>query len=197
MTESNNRSSSHDIEPIFLERWSPRAFSGEPVAEAHLMSMLEAAHWSPSASNHQPWRFIYAIRGTDSFSRLLSLLVPGNQRWAKEAGALLFIVSKTLSGEEGDETRRPIYSHSFDAGAAWMALSLQAHLLGYHAHAMAGIELEKIPQELNLPDDVRIEAAVAIGIKGMADNLPEDLQTREVPSGRKPLSAVIFNGTYA
>ncbi len=181
---------------MFLDRWSPRAFSGEPVTRNDLMTILEAAAWAPSASNHQPWRFVYGLGGTPEFDLLLSLLVPGNQRWAKQSGALVMILSKTQTGEAGDENRRAITTHSFDAGASWMALALQAQFLGYHTHGMGGIEWEKIPAALNLPEDVQIEAAIAIGRMGKIEDLPEDLRAREKPNGRKPLSEVTFHGRY-
>jgi energy-coupling factor transporter ATP-binding protein EcfA2 len=39
----------HPIEPLFVDRWSPRSFSGEPVPDAVLASAFEAARWAPSA----------------------------------------------------------------------------------------------------------------------------------------------------
>ncbi len=52
----------HEIDPIFVERHSPRAFTGEAVPESELMRMVEAARWSPSGYNSQPWRFLYALK---------------------------------------------------------------------------------------------------------------------------------------
>ena len=60
----NPRSAEFDVDPLFLDRWSPRAFSGEALSEADLLTILVAAHWAPSAFNAQPWRFIYALPGT-------------------------------------------------------------------------------------------------------------------------------------
>lgn len=196
MTSSNGREAAHPIDPMFLNRWSPRAFTGEALAEQDLMTILEAARWAPSAVNFQPWRFIYGIKGTAEFDRLLSLLAPGNQRWAEKAGALLMIVSETLTGKPGDEERKPIRTHSFDAGAAWMALALQAEILGYRAHAMGGVDYAAIPAALDLPEGLHIEAAVALGRMGNPDNLAEDLKGREKPSTRQPLSAFAFKGRY-
>lgn len=196
MTSSTGREAAHPINPIFLNRWSPRAFSGEAVSEQDLMTILEAARWAPSAVNFQPWRFIYGIKGSAEFDRLLSLLAPGNQRWAGKAGALVMIVSETLTGKPGDEERKPIRTHSFDAGAAWMALALQAEMLGYRVHAMGGVDYAAIPDALGLPDGVHIEAAVALGRMGHADDLADDLKAREKPSPRQPLSAIAFKGKY-
>jgi nitroreductase len=83
MTKSNNRESQYPIEPIFLDRWSPRAFTGEVIPESDLLGILDAAHWAPSSANQQPWRFIYALKGSDDWDVFVSLLVESNQEWAK------------------------------------------------------------------------------------------------------------------
>jgi hypothetical protein len=89
MTATDNRKADHPIDAMFIERWSPRAFTNEEIDEKTLLSFFEAARWAPSASNRQPWRFVYARRGTDRFPVLLDTLDEGNQRWAKNAAALL------------------------------------------------------------------------------------------------------------
>lgn len=190
-----NRTSEHDVDPLFLERWSPRAFDGQPLTEAEILKILEAAHWAPSAFNAQPWRFVYALKGTPEFDKLLGLLVEFNQSWAKDAGALVFIVSKLEHGE-GDKAQ-PLYSHSFDAGAAWGLMSLQARLSGFYAHGMTGLRFDALNEALGLPEGYRVEAATAIGRGGDASVLPEVLRAREVPSTRKPLAEVAFKGSLA
>lgn len=69
MTKSNSRESQYPIDPMFLDRWSPRAFTGEIIEEAQLLSLLDAAHWAPSSSNQQPWRFIYALKGSEHWEK--------------------------------------------------------------------------------------------------------------------------------
>ena len=95
MNDNNPRRADYPIDPMFIRRWSPRAFTGEPVPEADLRSMFEAARWAPSSSNLQPWRFFYALAETPHFAKFLALLSEGNQIWAKNAGALIVLVSKT------------------------------------------------------------------------------------------------------
>ncbi|MDV6331501.1 nitroreductase family protein [Asticcacaulis sp. 201] len=185
------RTSDYPIEKQFLERWSPRAFSDQPVTETQVLTVLEAARWAPSASNLQPWRFFYGVRGEPEFDTLLSLLVPFNEGWAKDAGALIFIASVTSF-----DGQRQNITNSFDAGSAFMSLSLQAHSMGLVAHGMAGIEYDKVPVVLGLPDTLKVEAAVAIGYQGEASSLPEGLQAREAPSGRLPLADIAFKGHF-
>jgi nitroreductase len=185
------RHSDYPIQPQFLERWSPRAFADQPVSEAELLTLFEAARWSPSASNLQPWRFIYGLKGEPEFAALLSLLVPFNEGWAKDAAALVFLTSVTTFDGE-----RPVPTGSFDAGAAWMSLALQAHAQGLVAHAMYGIDFEKAPLVLGLPETMKIEAAIAIGHRGDPQSLPEPLRAREIPSDRQPLDQMVFKGAF-
>lgn len=175
---------------VFLDRWSPRAFDGSDMPEADLQTILDAARFAPSAMNHQPWRFLYARKGDANWDRFVNLLVPGNQIWAKNASVLFFILSETVIGEH------PSHSHSFDAGAAWAMLAIQATMLGYHTHGMAGVDFPRAAKELGVPETFRIEAAVALGKMGDPADLPEKLQAREVVSGRKGRDEIAWAGSY-
>lgn len=189
------RQSSHAIDPDMLARWSPRALSGEALPEADLLTILEAGRWAPSAFNAQPWHFIHARRDTPAFADLLGLLNPFNQDWAKEAGALVFIAS-SMSRLDSKGLRLPTRSHAFDAGAAWGLMALQATKLGWHAHAMGGFDHDRAMQTLGVPEDWRLEVAVAIGRQGDPAILPEGLRAREAPSPRKPLSEIASEGRF-
>lgn len=180
--------------PLLVERWSPRAFDGSSLPDEDVQVIFEGAALAPSAFNVQPWRFLYSRRGDANWDRFLSLLIPFNASWAKDAGLLVFVVSQTTSFD--GEKHVPLYSHSFDAGAAWAQLALQATALGYHAHGMTGIEFDKARAELGLPDGYRLEAAVAVGRKASADVLPEGLRDKEVPSGRRPVADTAFAGNF-
>ena len=192
----NGRTADHDIEPIFLTRWSPRAFTGEPMPEDILRSLFEAARWAPSAFNLQPWRFVYARRDTPDWERLLEVLIPYNQAWVKGASALAFVISDRFRRPPGGEPA-PLYSHSFDAGAAWAYLGLQAHHLGWAAHGMTGFDFAKAYEVLEVPEaDYRIEAAIAIGRPADKSVLPEAFQARETPSHRDPMAGKVFEGRF-
>lgn len=186
------RTPNHPILPVFTDRWSPRAFSDKPVTETQVLTLIEAARWAPSASNLQPWRFIYAIKGEPEFDTLLSLLIPFNEGWAKNAAALVFITSVTSF-----DGQRQNLTNSFDAGAAWMSLAIQAQSMGLVAHGMAGIEYEKAPLVLELSPLLKVEAAVAIGYQGDVSTLADFLQPREVASDRQPLEAMAFKGKFS
>ena len=195
MPESSRRSD-HPIDPIFLERWSPRAFAPDTIEENELFTLFEAARWAPSSYNSQPWRFIYGRRGTPAFDTLLGLLNEFNQSWVKSASALLVVVSNSLMKPPGQDKEIPSHSHSFDAGAAWMSLALQAAKSGWFTHGMVGFDMERAFAELDVPKGYRVEAAIAIGRLGDKTNLPEFLQAREMPSDRQPLSAMAMEGRF-
>ena len=61
---TKQRKSDYPIHEMFLNRWSPRAFTGQPITQEELLTMLEAARWAASSYNSQPWRFLYALRDT-------------------------------------------------------------------------------------------------------------------------------------
>src|SRR4051794_24328430 len=65
--------------PALAERWSPRSFDpAVGIDDVTLRSALEAARWSPSAANTQPWRFIVARRGTAAFDTIVANLAGFN-----------------------------------------------------------------------------------------------------------------------
>ena len=195
-TTVNGRTADYPIDPQFLERWSPRAYTGEAMTEADLMSILEAGRWAPSSYNSQPWRYVYALRGTPAWDKLLGLLNPFNQSWAKQAGALVIAISNSMMLPPGAEKPVPSHSHSFDAGTASGYLALQAHQLGWYAHAMVGFDMDRAFAELDVPQGHRVEAAIAFGRRGDKSILPEQMQGREMPNGRNPVSSFAFEGAF-
>ena len=56
--------------------------------------------------------------------------------------------------------------------------------------------MQRAFSDLNVPEGHRVEAAIAIGKLGNRDQLPEALRAREVPSDRRPLSQVAFEGGF-
>ena len=188
------RTPQYPIAELFLNRFSPYAFSGEEMSDEELMPLFEAAKWAPSSYNGQPWRFIYAKRNTKHWDRLFNLMVPFNQSWAKNASVLVVIASRTKFEFNGQPER----THSFDTGAAWMNLALQANLNGFITHGMEGFDYDRAKKDLNIPDGYQVEAMIAIGKHGKLDELSPDMQEREkgMPSGRKNLNEIVFEGVF-
>lgn len=189
------RTADHPVHPLFIDRWSPRSFDSSALSQADLHTIFEAARWAPSSSNIQPWRFLYAHRGDAAWSRFVSLLVPANQIWATSASVLVMILSDRFYASRSGDLKES-QSHSFDAGAAWMAMALQARLLGYDSHAMLGVDFDRARAELRVPERFKFNAAVAIGRRAEAANLPDSLRERETPSGRNPVSSFAFGGGF-
>ena len=191
-----SRSSEYPIDPQFTERWSPRAFTGETIAEETLLSFFEAARWAPSSFNSQPWRFLYARRDTPHWPRYVGLLSEFNRGWAQHASALVIVLSKTtITAASGNQ--RPAPFHGFDSGAAWACLALQASLSGWHAHGLGGFDKALTRESLGVPEGFEVQIAVAIGKRAAKTHLPEDLQAREAPSPRQPLAELVGEGDFS
>jgi nitroreductase len=186
------RSPTHEINSLIINRWSPRSFVPEEISDKELFSLFEAARWAPSSSNSQPWRFIYAKRNTKNWNDLFNLLIDFNKQWCIDASALVVIVSRKNFERDG----KPSITHQFDTGAAWENLAIQAVSQGLVTHAMAGFDYEKARKDLAIPDDYDVMAMVAIGKRGPKENLSPELQAREMPNTRKPLSELVMEGKF-
>lgn len=197
MTAIAHRIPEHEINPLFTGRWSPRAFTGETIDPTTLLSLFEAARWSPSANNSQPWRFVYALNGSAYWPTFFDLLNDGNRTWAANASVLVILLSKTSHFRKGASQATPLRSHSLDTGAAWASLAFQAEYLGWRTHAIGGFDKDKARQVLAIPDGYHVEVAIAIGKQAQRDSLPTDLQAREQPSQRKPLHEIVAEGRFA
>lgn len=187
------RQSEYAIDPLFLDRWSPRSLSGEEISEQELRTLLAAASWAPSSFNAQPWRMLYARRATAQWPLFFNLLVENNKVWAQNAAALIVFVSKLTN----DVSKQPSVTHSYDTGAAWGYFALQAHLKGYVAHGMQGFDYERARRELQIPQDFAVEAMAVVGRPGPKEALPAHLQERERPNSRRPLSETVCEGVWS
>ncbi|TDY40191.1 nitroreductase [Paraburkholderia rhizosphaerae] len=182
------------IHELLASRWSPRAFSSEPVSHEHLHAVLEAARWAPSSYNAQPWRFVVFDRSVDevAFKKAFSTLVPFNQGWNRPLPVLIAVTTQTLT-HKGDVNR----CASYDAGAAAMALVLQAHALGLGAHQMSGFDVKAFRQAFEIPGDVEVIAMIALGHYGEAEKLDPVLREREKSvRARLPLAEIAFAGAW-
>jgi len=189
---SEKRTAEYPIDELFLDRWSPRAMTGEAVAEEDLMALFEAARWAPSSYNAQPWRILYARRDSEHWETFFGLMVEFNQSWAKDAGALVVFVSRTHFDFNGE----PSVTHSFDTGAAWANLALQGWLKGLVVHGMQGFDYERARTELNVPEGFQVEAMAAIGKPAERSTLSDDLHAKETPSDRRKLEKTICEGPF-
>lgn len=187
-----DRQPEYPVGELFLNRWSPRAMTGETVNHADLMSLFEAARWAPSAYNNQPWRFLYAHRDSVHWPLFFDLLGEFNQTWCKNAGALVLLSAKTTFDHNGEAARL----YAFDAGAAWENFALEASHRGLVTHAMQGFNHIGAKAAMNLPDAFDPLIMIAVGHRAAAETLPDSLRERENPTPRKQLNELVFAGPY-
>ena len=196
VSDTNSRVADYPVDPQFLARWSPRAFTGEKIPESELRSLFEAARWAPSSFNLQPWRFFYALRGTPEFDTFLGLLIEANQSWAKNAGALIILASKTTALYPGSDKPVTTRTHSFDTGAAWAYLALAAHQRGWAAHAMGGFDVERATPVLNLPAITGLRPPSPSAGREIPAYCRKASVSARSPSGRNPQSEFTFQGGF-
>ena len=185
----------HDVLDVVAQRWSPRAFADRPVEPEKIRRMLEAARWTMSSFNEQPWRYVVAARDEDpaAYDRLLACLSDGNQSWAKSAPVLMMSFYKTTFSRND----RPNRCAPHDVGAASAAMTLQATAMDLFVHQMAGIHSDRARETYNVPDDFEPMAGLAVGYLGDPSQLDEGKRSSETtPRTRKPLEAFVFGATW-
>ena len=177
------------VHPLLAERWSPRGFDrSHDLDDVALTTLLEAAHWAPSAQNSQPWRFLVTRRGEESHSRLFAALAPGNRAWAGTASALVLVAARTV-GDDGGPQPWALY----DTGQAVAALVTQAQADGLAAHQMGGFDSVAVCAEFGLGDTLTPVVVLAIGRRDGTAELPEPLAARETaPRTRRPVSDLLL-----
>lgn len=184
----NRRILDEDVDSMFPDRWSPRSFSTRKVPDEHLMSLFEAARWSPSCRNEQPWLFLYAKRD-DDLELFRKPVNEENRKWADKAPVLIYLLARRRFRKNEKENDYAL----FDCGAAWMALALQSRKLGLYSHAMAGFDKESAHQVLEIPkQDFEIPVVMAVGYRDEPESLPQGFRERESPTPRIALSQIAF-----
>ncbi len=187
-----NRTPDYPIHPLIFSRWSPRSMTGEELTDKELFSLFEAARWAPSSYNNQPWRFIYTKKGSSSWNSFLEFLIESNQAWASKASCLLVVISSKFF----EHNQKPAQTHSFDTGAAWQNMALEGSRKGLVVHAMQGFDYKKAQSQLSIPDTFTVEAMIAIGKRAPSEQLPKNLQEKERPNQRKPISEIIMKDHF-
>ena len=182
------------VHDLIQKRWSPRAFSERPVPHEILQSLFEAARWSPSSNNEQPWAFLVATKDDrEDYAKMLSTLVEFNQAWAKSAPVLAIAVSEMAFAKNGNPNRNAFY----DTGGAVAHLTSEATARGLYVHQMAGFEPQKAKELFGIPEGWEPISAFTIGYLGDPQSLSETLRQREVaPQTRKPISEFVMTGRW-
>ena len=186
----HTRQPAHDVLPLFVNRWSPRAYTTQPVARSDLEAMVEAARWAPSSINLQPWRFFVTGQG-ETRQRWNEAVGAGNRVWSDKAPVLAWVVArKTMGPNPYAPPEAPNRHAFFDTGAAALSFVLEGERHGLRSHYMGGIDAQKAHALLGLDAEHEVVCAIAVGHQAPAAELPEGYRAREHPSPRKPAAEV-------
>jgi nitroreductase len=184
----------HPIHKFLAERWSPYAFEDRSVSQSDLCSLFEAARWSASSYNEQPWSYIVATKeDPDQFQQLLSCLLEGNQFWAKDAPVIALGIASHKFARNGEDNRSAIH----DLGLASGNLVVEATARGLCVHQMIGILPDKARELFDIPEHSEAWTGMVIGYQGDPMTLPDALKERDLaPRQRKPLAQFVFSGKW-
>jgi len=183
MSQSNSvRTQTYPVSPQFINRWSSRAFDvTRKISESDLRSLFEAARWTPSSTNEQPWKFYFP---KDAFARekFNAFVNETNRTWATHASHIVAVTARKNFASSG----APNIHSWYDTGAAVMALVLEAQARGMIARQMAGILRDVIVRELAIDTSAEdIICCIAVGYPGSAEHLTERHRAQEQPNARK------------
>lgn len=160
-------SSPGDVVRPLLRVRQVREFTGEPIETAALDAIADAARWSGSGRNAQPWRFVL-IRDPEMLRAIQQAAMPQTRSLATAPAAIAIVMPK----EPGSGV-----SHAYDEGRATERMLVAASLLGLGA-GIAWLRSEVRPEVaalLHLPEERFVRTIVAIG--------------RPSETGRRPKSA--------
>jgi len=182
------------IHELISARKSIRAFQDKSISEAELLHLFEAARWAPSSRNEQPWRFIFAQKeDLGSFEKMLSSLNESNRVWARNASALLLVLSKSRFSDSDTPNAHARY----DTGLAVANLSFQATAMNLSLHQLGGFNAAMAAELFHVPQGFDPVVMIALGYPGEPESLPEPLRSREgMARKRKPLDELLFAGQF-
>lgn len=187
----------HLVLDVIRERWSPRAYdSSRVIPQDELWRLFEAARWTPSSRNEQPWRFIVVDRVAHAATHeaLVATMTAGNQAWAPLAPLLIVAAAKLTVGESAEVNRHALY----DTGQAVAYLTIQAQSQGLAARQMEGFDRVTAAQVCEVPAGYDLAALIALGYPGAPDVLPNEKhrQLEVTPRARRSASDFVFAGTW-
>ncbi|MEZ4755361.1 MAG: nitroreductase family protein [Flavobacteriales bacterium] len=181
------------IHPVLGARYSPRAFRSAPIPRDEQELLFEAARWSASSMNEQPWRFLVTERGGEGHAELLAALAPSNARWADKAALLVLAMVNRSFARNGQ-----LNHHAWhDLGNAVAQLTAQATALGIGVHQLGGFSSDMARAAFGIPEGLDLVSVLALGYPDGSSVLPEDLRAREEQrSMRKPLDELVLRGRF-
>ena len=163
------------INHLCEKRWSPRAFAEKAIDKDKLQSIFEAARWSASAYNAQPWRFMVGYKGDKVFAEILDTLLEYNQLWAGKAPVLILNCYQI----NFSHNNKPNAVAKYDLGQAVANYSLEAMNQSLYVHQMTGFDAVKANNSFGLGLEITAFSVSALGYLGNINLLPDNLQKLE------------------
>ncbi|MFI5261165.1 MAG: nitroreductase family protein [Candidatus Limnocylindrales bacterium] len=167
------------VRPLIRTR-QYREFTDEPLTEAQLEAILDAARWSGSSGNEQAWRFI-AIRDTATLRRIAGAGLPQARPLLTAAAAIAIVLP--------DEPQRTV-SRAYDDGRAAERILIAASMLGLGAGIswiMSAVR-PTVRDLLGLPPDRLVRTVMALGHPTEEARRPQSAPGR----ARKPRVEMVF-----
>jgi nitroreductase len=177
--------------PAVLNRWSSRSFADRDVSPQDLATVFEAARWTASCYNEQPWKFIVGMRGSKAYKMICDSLMGFNQSWAGKAPVLILGMASTQFTHNRSSNAYALY----DLGAAAAMLTLQAAEQGMTTHTLAGFDQDAARKAFGIPDEFVLGTVIALGYQGEPAALGHDklIALETTPRTRKPLNELVFS----
>jgi nitroreductase len=166
---------------VIKERRSVRKYKADPIPDDALYRVLEAARFSPSGKNLQPWKFIL-VRNESLKQRLVEASV--RQTFIAEAPVV--IVACGFPDRCYSRMGNYMKSWSVDVAIAIEHMILQAQEEGLGTCWIGAFEETDVKSILNIPEGVRVLALTPLGYP---DESP-------LPRGRKNLEEIVSYNSY-
>ncbi|HKI78361.1 MAG TPA: nitroreductase family protein [Ignavibacteriaceae bacterium] len=182
------------IHELLEKRYSPKAFDDKNIEQEDLIKLLEAARWSPSSMNEQPWRFIVGVKNEDeTHDKIYDTLADGNKLWAKNAPVLILTIASNFYQRNGEPNKHAGY----DLGQAIANLTFQASAQELYVHQMGGFSAQKAKELFDIPEGFTPMSVVAIGHLGNSEDLPEKVRPVDKSKRkRKELEEIVFQDYF-
>jgi nitroreductase len=142
---------------LAVARCSIRKFRPDPIPDALLRQVLNAAREAPSAANHQPWHF-FVVRDADTRQRLFP---SGHQSWITEAPVVLVACSLPARAWVRKDDGKNFAD--IDVAIAMEHIQLAAIDAGLGACWIGAFDPQAFRQALNLPAEMEPVAATPLG----------------------------------
>jgi len=161
-----------------------REFTDRPLPAAALDAILDAARWSGSSQNKQPWRFVL-IRDEDTLRRVAEAGLPQTRSLRTATAAIAIVLP--------DDPAREL-SLAYDDGRVAERILIAASMVGFGG-GIAWVRREirgLVAEVLGLPADRFVRTIVSLGEPTRAARAPKSAPG----TARLPRDEVVFDARW-